>query len=584
MKLFFATATHHWDPTQSIKRFNLPNGEAISCVLWDNLFFISGTDIIRSLTFRFYAFGRPVSNSKKFEEGVFSDLRNLKPSHDARLEDPKSDLLDMLYKNNCIRTQKKQKVFFWFSVPHDRLFLDALERDLKREKMGLEPTTCAVAKPATSLTLDSTPELFEELKKTISFVKDPLPTSTLSLTQVTPKDDPWSPSLTIKRSRVNSVPASVGQQQKVHWMAHRHHHLSHNAQLVRSHQTGQCTTPADTHKEASCAVNRMPSEVLSSTSLDLKKQKALFGTFSLRDGSSKQRRRRTISSTQSSPAGVPDRVRHHEKCHHPAPKSTNFSRVPSFGPPPSVNNHSSRLARAAHKAGLVQPTAQPVSAGWTENQMSSALYFCPTLSDQQQDLFDTRLKIFTCHLCSKEFSRSEHLEEHTSIEHFTSLPEKEDGGHVVDPFNDDHQHYMNPLIDQQGYTGNTTLFQTIDNQQPWAFIDFEMQEANMVNDDLFSANDQQHVYDSVMSSTSSSTNSLKQYYEDDFSSSTISSPPDLFHSSSMTLFSSFKPVFLDQEEKTISFDDIDQYNSFYAPYIDPYNCPFSTDMNFTFGP
>jgi hypothetical protein len=28
-----------------------------------------------------------------------------------------------------------------FSVPHDRLFLDALERDLKREKMGLEPTT-----------------------------------------------------------------------------------------------------------------------------------------------------------------------------------------------------------------------------------------------------------------------------------------------------------------------------------------------------------------------------------------------------------------------------------------------------------
>jgi hypothetical protein len=28
-----------------------------------------------------------------------------------------------------------------FSVPHDRLFLDALERDLKREKMGLESTT-----------------------------------------------------------------------------------------------------------------------------------------------------------------------------------------------------------------------------------------------------------------------------------------------------------------------------------------------------------------------------------------------------------------------------------------------------------
>ena len=28
-----------------------------------------------------------------------------------------------------------------FSVPHDRLFLDALERDLKREKMGQEAKT-----------------------------------------------------------------------------------------------------------------------------------------------------------------------------------------------------------------------------------------------------------------------------------------------------------------------------------------------------------------------------------------------------------------------------------------------------------
>ena len=77
-----------------------------------------------------------MKNSKKFEEGIFSDLRNLKSGTDASLEEPKSPFLDFLYKNNCIRTQKKQKVFYWYSVPHDRLFLDALERDLKREKMG----------------------------------------------------------------------------------------------------------------------------------------------------------------------------------------------------------------------------------------------------------------------------------------------------------------------------------------------------------------------------------------------------------------------------------------------------------------
>ena len=133
--------------------------------LRNNLFHISGTDIVRCLSFRFQAFGRPVKNSKKFEEGIFSDLRNLKSGTDASLEEPKSPFLDFLYKNNCIRTQKKQKVFYWYSVPHDRLFLDALERDLKREKMGQEATTVAVAEPALSFEFDSSQSLFEQLTK-----------------------------------------------------------------------------------------------------------------------------------------------------------------------------------------------------------------------------------------------------------------------------------------------------------------------------------------------------------------------------------------------------------------------------------
>jgi transcription factor STE12 len=106
-----------------------------------------------------------VKNSKKFEEGIFSDLRNLKSGTDASLEEPKSQFLDFLYKNNCIRTQKKQKVFYWYSVPHDRLFLDALERDLKREKMGQEATTVAVNEPALSFEFDSSQSLFEQLTK-----------------------------------------------------------------------------------------------------------------------------------------------------------------------------------------------------------------------------------------------------------------------------------------------------------------------------------------------------------------------------------------------------------------------------------
>lgn len=70
-----------------------------------------------------------------------------------------------MYKNNCIRTQKKQKVFYWYSVPHDRLFLDALERDLKREKMNQEATTMAVNEPALSFEFDSSQSLFEQLTK-----------------------------------------------------------------------------------------------------------------------------------------------------------------------------------------------------------------------------------------------------------------------------------------------------------------------------------------------------------------------------------------------------------------------------------
>jgi len=141
LRYFLSTAHLNWAANQTLKRFQLPNGETISCVYWKNTFYITGTDIVRSLVFRFHAYGRPVKNIKKFEEGIFSDLRNLKPGVDAILEEPRSEFLEMLYKNNCIRTQKKQKVFFWFSVPHDRLFLDALERDHKRESEGKEPST-----------------------------------------------------------------------------------------------------------------------------------------------------------------------------------------------------------------------------------------------------------------------------------------------------------------------------------------------------------------------------------------------------------------------------------------------------------
>jgi transcription factor STE12 len=50
-------------------------------------------------------------------------------------------------------------------VPHDRLFLDALERDLKREKMGLEPTTVVSGEPALSFVYDPKRSLYEQFSK-----------------------------------------------------------------------------------------------------------------------------------------------------------------------------------------------------------------------------------------------------------------------------------------------------------------------------------------------------------------------------------------------------------------------------------
>ncbi|OCF76621.1 hypothetical protein I204_02319 [Kwoniella mangroviensis CBS 8886] len=165
LQFFLATAPTRWgspnaDSAPSLHKFHLPTGESVSCVLWQGLFHITGTDIVRALAFRFEAFGRPIKSPKKWEEGVFSDLRNLKPGVDAALEEPKSPLLEFLFRNGCIRTQKK--VFYWFSVPHDRLFLDALERDLKREKAGQEPTSIVVGEPAMSFRYDPKRTLYEQ--------------------------------------------------------------------------------------------------------------------------------------------------------------------------------------------------------------------------------------------------------------------------------------------------------------------------------------------------------------------------------------------------------------------------------------
>ncbi|RKO91116.1 transcription factor, STE-like protein, partial [Blyttiomyces helicus] len=121
LKTFLATAPSNWNPLERLRRFTLPCGEFVSCVFWGNMFHITGTDILRVLVYKFHVIGRPVRDLKKLANDLFSDLRQLKAGVDATMEEPTSEFLKMLYEENCIRSQKKQKVFYWYSVRHDKL-------------------------------------------------------------------------------------------------------------------------------------------------------------------------------------------------------------------------------------------------------------------------------------------------------------------------------------------------------------------------------------------------------------------------------------------------------------------------------
>lgn len=172
LKFFLATAPANWQENQVIRRYYLNHDEGfVSCIFWNNLYFITGTDIVRCIVYKFQHFGRKITDRKKFEEGIFSDLRNLKCGVDAVLESPKSEFLEFLYKNSCLRTQKKQKVFFWFNVPHDKLMADALERDMKKEKIGQNPTTVADKEPALSFKYDEDKFLFNQLTEHMELQK-----------------------------------------------------------------------------------------------------------------------------------------------------------------------------------------------------------------------------------------------------------------------------------------------------------------------------------------------------------------------------------------------------------------------------
>ncbi|KAG0042839.1 homeodomain transcription factor ste12 [Gryganskiella cystojenkinii] len=493
LSVFLTTA-----PTYELElsRFQLPTGETISCVLWNELYHITGTDIVRSLVSRFESFGRPVRNIKKFEEGVFSDLRNLKPGADACLEEPKSPFLEMLYRNNCIRTQKKQKVFYWYSVPHDRLFLDAMERDLKREQSGAEPTSQAVSEPALSCTLETVRDLVERLsRRTIemntitetlqSFTPDgvaPLnrqlqanvtPSAT-SPTQAQLVPDGGSLSsmgmggLVASRSESISGPFSDGQGQ---------------SQKESSYLDDQ---GSDDNSES-----KVPSDVdgYHNTEGSLNHEKTgVFGSFTVFEGSPTYKKRRRRST--ANPSNLSDAVEHVNNGLHGAnPLERRDSLDLEDGAErylegglmsstslDSLNGIKQEHARPLHHQGSASMSS--LQSLQTSSGNPSRSYACPV--PQCGRLFKrlehlkrhwrthTLERPYACTICAKRFSRSDNLAAHRKTHDKPSWGNDEDGeggesgpsglkreGDLDDEY-DDEQDEM-PLRISKGYASDQSL-------------------------------------------------------------------------------------------------------------------------------
>ncbi|TIB71320.1 hypothetical protein E3Q24_02398 [Wallemia mellicola] len=140
-------------PHRIIHRYKLDD-VYISCIRYSDDFFITGPDIYKIISFKVRKLGRIITDKRKFNEGISSDLRNLKIGIDSVIEYNGSTLLDLLVRFGALRTLKKQKLFKWHSVPHDRMFLDALERDLKREAAGTPGTSTAIDPASFALRYD----------------------------------------------------------------------------------------------------------------------------------------------------------------------------------------------------------------------------------------------------------------------------------------------------------------------------------------------------------------------------------------------------------------------------------------------
>ncbi len=75
------TYPHHPPSHPCLNRFMLPNQEFVSCVLWNGLYHITGTDIVRALVFRFEVC-LPFTSDRVSEIYISIGLRTTSTEHE----------------------------------------------------------------------------------------------------------------------------------------------------------------------------------------------------------------------------------------------------------------------------------------------------------------------------------------------------------------------------------------------------------------------------------------------------------------------------------------------------------------------
>ncbi|EPZ36435.1 STE-domain-containing protein [Rozella allomycis CSF55] len=131
--------TLDWQDNEVSRGIILPDQSIVNCIRYQNQLVVTGTDILKVIEY-FYQenTSTQIKDQKKFEEGVFSDLRIYKIGKDAMLVDPSNEIINTLNEIGCIRTRKKQKLFFWPTVDFQDLLQRSIKRDERNATHGLE--------------------------------------------------------------------------------------------------------------------------------------------------------------------------------------------------------------------------------------------------------------------------------------------------------------------------------------------------------------------------------------------------------------------------------------------------------------